>query len=293
MTPWMLRASLGAGLVATLATGHARALAAQSSIVIVTGGEASVPVPTLMEGPQAAISNYDVADQLFLRLAELSPTLMTAGDRAFEPALAKSWTRRDSLTLGFRPRPPRHVAGRGARDGQGRGVHLRPCPRSGHRPRPGQAAPPHRVSHRRGRSPRRHAVHPLLCRAAVRRRVPRGPAPGTPPGLPAPDQPGQLAVRSGPRGQRAVSLGSAGAGPVRGARGERAVLPRRTGHSPRLLPACHRCRCPAQHGAERRSGRHGQRAAASQQSRAGGRAEGSAGGHGAVADRGVRAVQPA
>lgn len=101
MTRWTLRASLGAGLVATLAIGQAHVAIAQSSIVIVTGGEASVPVPTLMEGPQAAISNYDIADQLFLRLAELGPTLMTAGDRAFEPALAKSWNRRDSLTLAF------------------------------------------------------------------------------------------------------------------------------------------------------------------------------------------------
>ena len=73
MTRWTLRASLGAGLVATLAIGQAHVAIAQSSIVIVTGGEASVPVPTLMEGPQAAISNYDIADQLFLRLAELGP----------------------------------------------------------------------------------------------------------------------------------------------------------------------------------------------------------------------------
>ena len=94
----MLRVSLGAGLVAALAAGSA---GAQSSIVIVTGGESSVPVPTLMEGPQAQVGNFDIADQLFLRLAELGPTLMTAGDRAFQPALAKSWTRRDSLTLVF------------------------------------------------------------------------------------------------------------------------------------------------------------------------------------------------
>jgi peptide/nickel transport system substrate-binding protein len=97
----MLRASLGAGLAATLAAGSARVAVAQASIVIVTGGEASVPVPTLMEGAQQAVSNFDIADQLFLRLAELGPTLMTAGDRAFEPALARSWTRRDSLTLAF------------------------------------------------------------------------------------------------------------------------------------------------------------------------------------------------
>jgi peptide/nickel transport system substrate-binding protein len=91
---------LGVSLVATLAAGFTPA-AAQSSIVIVTGGEASVPVPTLMEGPQAQTGNFDVADQLFLRLAELGPTLITAGDRAFTPVLARSWTRRDSLTLVF------------------------------------------------------------------------------------------------------------------------------------------------------------------------------------------------
>ena len=101
MTRWTLRAWLGAGLVATLVTAHPRAGAAQSSIVIATGGEASVPVPTLMEGPHASVANTDIADQLFLRLAELGPTLITAGDRAFEPRLARSWTRRDSVTLAF------------------------------------------------------------------------------------------------------------------------------------------------------------------------------------------------
>ncbi len=101
MTRWTLRAWLGASLVATLATATPCTGAAQASIAIVTGGEASVPVPTLMEGPHASIANSDVADQLFLRLAELGPTLITAGDRAFEPRLARSWTRRDSVTLAF------------------------------------------------------------------------------------------------------------------------------------------------------------------------------------------------
>jgi ABC-type transport system substrate-binding protein len=73
----------------------------RASIVIVTGQEATVPVPTLMEGPHASIANSDIADQLFLRLASLGPTLMTAGDRAFEPLLARRWERRDSVTLAF------------------------------------------------------------------------------------------------------------------------------------------------------------------------------------------------
>jgi peptide/nickel transport system substrate-binding protein len=75
--------------------------AARASIVIVTGQEATVPIPTLMEGPQASTGNSDIADQLFLRLAELGPTMMTSGDRAFQPLLARSWTRRDSVTLAF------------------------------------------------------------------------------------------------------------------------------------------------------------------------------------------------
>ena len=103
---WTLRAGLGVGLTATLAGGVPRAAVAQreadpSSIVIVTGGEASVPIPTLMEGPFASTANSDIADQLFLRLAELGPALITAGDHAFEPRLARSWTRLDSVTLVF------------------------------------------------------------------------------------------------------------------------------------------------------------------------------------------------
>jgi peptide/nickel transport system substrate-binding protein len=73
----------------------------RASIVIATGQEATVPVPTLMEGPHASLANSDVADQLFARLAQLSPTLITSGDRAFEPLLARSWSRRDSVTLAF------------------------------------------------------------------------------------------------------------------------------------------------------------------------------------------------
>jgi len=106
MTRRTLRAWLGAGLVAALSTASARDAAGQSdaarsSIVIVTGEEATVPIPTLMEGPHASLGNSDVADQLFLRLAQLGPTLITSGDRAFEPLLARSWTRRDSVTLAF------------------------------------------------------------------------------------------------------------------------------------------------------------------------------------------------
>ena len=60
-----------------------------------------MPIPTLMEGAASSLGNQELADQLFLRLAELGPTLLTAGDRNFVPVLARSWTRRDSVTLAF------------------------------------------------------------------------------------------------------------------------------------------------------------------------------------------------
>jgi ABC-type transport system substrate-binding protein len=60
-----------------------------------------MPIPTLMEGAQSNTANSDIADQLFLRLAVPGPSLTTAGDRGFTPLLARSWTRRDSLTLAF------------------------------------------------------------------------------------------------------------------------------------------------------------------------------------------------
>ncbi len=74
---------------------------AATSIVIVTGGQATLPIPTLMEGGENSVGNLDVADQLFLRLADLGPKFQTSGDGGFVPGLARSWTRRDSITLAF------------------------------------------------------------------------------------------------------------------------------------------------------------------------------------------------
>ncbi len=92
-------------IVAVLAAWTSVQAGAQSDratgIVIVTGQQATTPVPTLMEGAANGVGNFDVADQLFIRLAELGPKLLTAGDRDFVPALARSWTRRDSTTLVF------------------------------------------------------------------------------------------------------------------------------------------------------------------------------------------------
>jgi peptide/nickel transport system substrate-binding protein len=67
------------------------------SAVIIVGQEPSTPVPTLL----GAKADNDVADLLFLRLARPGRNLATTDERGFEPELARSWTRRDSLTIAF------------------------------------------------------------------------------------------------------------------------------------------------------------------------------------------------
>lgn len=71
------------------------------TLVIVTGQQATLPIPTLIEGPAATTANYELADQLFLRLAITGPGRPIAGESGFVPQLARGWTRRDSLTLVF------------------------------------------------------------------------------------------------------------------------------------------------------------------------------------------------
>ncbi|HEX6991183.1 MAG TPA: ABC transporter substrate-binding protein [Gemmatimonadales bacterium] len=77
------------------------AQARAGTIVIVTGEQATVPVPTLIEGAAGTRANQELADQLFLRLAERKPGRATSDERGYEPQLARSWSRRDSLTLVF------------------------------------------------------------------------------------------------------------------------------------------------------------------------------------------------
>jgi peptide/nickel transport system substrate-binding protein len=104
VTRWTPRIPIVTALALCPAAWSAEAQSAgerRGSIVIVTGQQATLPIPTLMEGAAANVSNIELADQLFLRLAGLGPTLVTAGDRGFVPLLARSWTRRDSLTLVF------------------------------------------------------------------------------------------------------------------------------------------------------------------------------------------------
>jgi len=80
-------------------SGAAQSASPRTSFVVAVGDEAKVPVPILLEGSSTA--NNDIADQLFARLGQLRPTLITSGDKAFDPLLARSWTRRDSVTLVF------------------------------------------------------------------------------------------------------------------------------------------------------------------------------------------------
>jgi peptide/nickel transport system substrate-binding protein len=99
----LLRVTVRTAALACLATCLTSAIAyaqregASGVLVIATGADAPAPVP----GVQPNATNYQITNLLFLRLAELGPTLSTIGDRGFVPMLAKSWTRRDSVTLVF------------------------------------------------------------------------------------------------------------------------------------------------------------------------------------------------
>jgi peptide/nickel transport system substrate-binding protein len=97
-TPWHAVIAV-LTLVPPLPAGAQSSQDRRASIVIVTGQQPTVAVPTLMEGAAANVANTELSDQLFLRLAGLGPSLLTAGDRNFVPLLARSWTRRDSVTL--------------------------------------------------------------------------------------------------------------------------------------------------------------------------------------------------
>jgi peptide/nickel transport system substrate-binding protein len=101
---YLRRLGIPAALFSLLLTGAVSAQSSsgqRSSIVIVTGEQPTLPIPTLMEGPAGTTGNIELADQLFLRLAGLGPTLITSGDKGFVPLLARSWSRRDPVTLAF------------------------------------------------------------------------------------------------------------------------------------------------------------------------------------------------
>ena len=74
--------------------------AAGNTIVIAVGEQSQLPVPVL-KATRGRTADDEVADLLFLRLASLKSGGSTSGDSGFEPELARSWTRRDSVTLIF------------------------------------------------------------------------------------------------------------------------------------------------------------------------------------------------
>lgn len=71
--------------------------APSGTVVIVTPGDINTPIPTVNDN----LTNYEIINLLYLRLAELGPSLSTVGDRGFRPMLARQWRRRDSVTLVF------------------------------------------------------------------------------------------------------------------------------------------------------------------------------------------------
>ena len=89
-----------AALAATLACTPEKPEAARQAIVIAVGEQSQLPVPVL-KATRGRTADDEVADLLFLRLASLKAGGSTSGDSGFEPELARSWTRRDSVTLVF------------------------------------------------------------------------------------------------------------------------------------------------------------------------------------------------
>ncbi len=105
MTTWQRGAAAGAGrvLLAMTAAGLGAPAAAQparpapTAVSIVIGAEPTIPVPALSGAKQ----NIDAASLLFLPLARLNRKLETTAESRFEPLLARSWSRRDDLTIVF------------------------------------------------------------------------------------------------------------------------------------------------------------------------------------------------
>jgi peptide/nickel transport system substrate-binding protein len=87
-------------LATTLAAPPARGQAAtrRETVVIAVGQEPITPIPTLIMSSTVA---REVSELLFLPLASLGPNNITIGEKDFVPQLARSWQRRDSLTLVF------------------------------------------------------------------------------------------------------------------------------------------------------------------------------------------------
>src|SRR5512140_470761 len=71
------------------------------TLVFAMPGEPDVLMPPVSEQAQSR----DIADQIFLKLADLRMSANAVGEADFEPLLAQRWTWEDSLTLAFQLRP--------------------------------------------------------------------------------------------------------------------------------------------------------------------------------------------
>lgn len=88
---------LTSAAASSVAAQAAPASPAQGTMIIVVGAEATQPVPIV----STAKANQDLSQLLFARLAHLNKGGSTRDERSFTPELAKSWSRRDPLTLVF------------------------------------------------------------------------------------------------------------------------------------------------------------------------------------------------
>ncbi len=98
-TPFLVSVALAA-LLGCSTRGADGGGAVAGTAVIVVGEQATTPVPVL-QSVKGRSADAEVADLLFLRLAQLGPGGRTSGEDGFVPALASSWSRRDSVTLVF------------------------------------------------------------------------------------------------------------------------------------------------------------------------------------------------
>jgi peptide/nickel transport system substrate-binding protein len=101
VTTWtgdqMRQLRFAAGLALVGAQLAAQQATADRTVTIVIGAEPTQPVPTVSNFQ----ANVEVASLLFLHLARLGKSQSTVDERAFEPELARRWTRRDARTLVF------------------------------------------------------------------------------------------------------------------------------------------------------------------------------------------------
>jgi peptide/nickel transport system substrate-binding protein len=71
------------------------------TVVVITVAEADVLLPVVAQGDVGV----GIGDLLFLKLADVGPSLRTVGDSGFVPFLAESWRYLDPLTLEFTLHP--------------------------------------------------------------------------------------------------------------------------------------------------------------------------------------------